>query len=82
MCAGADRRPDAAGAERRKARGQRRLVGVRVGEARGGGSFVARMGASFMSGAGLGDWVATDEEDFVARARSLAADRAAQAAVR
>jgi len=42
-----------------------------------GGSFVARMGASFMSGAGLGAWVATDEEDFVVRARSLAADRAA-----
>ena len=47
-----------------------------------GGSFVARMGASFMSGAGLADWVAADEAGFVTRARSHAADRAALVALK
>lgn len=40
-----------------------------------GGHFVSRMGASFLPGAGLEDWVAQSEEDFVARAVALTADR-------
>lgn len=40
-----------------------------------GGHFVSRMGASFMGAAGLGDWVARDEDDYVATAVRMAADR-------
>lgn len=40
-----------------------------------GGHFVSRMGASFMGAAGLGDWVAGDDDDYVAVAVRMAADR-------
>lgn len=40
-----------------------------------GGHFVSRMGASFMGAAGLGDWVARDDDDYVATAVRMAADR-------
>ena len=40
-----------------------------------GGHFVSRMGASFMGAAGLGDWVARDEDDYVQTAVRMAADR-------
>ena len=40
-----------------------------------GKNFVSRMGASFLSAAGLADWVADTEAAFVARARAAAADR-------
>ena len=40
-----------------------------------GGHFVSRMGASFMGAAGLGDWVARDEDDYVETAVRMAADR-------
>ena len=40
-----------------------------------GEHFVSRMGASFLSAAGLADWVADTEAAFVARARAAAADR-------
>lgn len=39
-----------------------------------GGHFVSRMGASFLSAAGLADWVTDTETAFVARARAAAAD--------
>ncbi len=42
-----------------------------------GHSFVSRMGASFMRAAGLPQWVARDEDDYVAIAQRMAADRAA-----
>ncbi len=42
-----------------------------------GGHFVSRMGASFMGAAGLGDWVAGDEDDYVEIAERMAADRQA-----
>jgi protein O-GlcNAc transferase len=42
-----------------------------------GGHFVSRMGASFMSAAGLSDWVAKDDDDYVAIAQRMAADRKA-----
>lgn len=42
-----------------------------------GQSFVSRMGASFMTAAGLPEWVARDEDDFVAIAQRMAADRKA-----
>lgn len=47
-----------------------------------GDRFSARMGASFMRAAGLPDWVARDEDDFVAKAVELTADRAALLALR
>lgn len=40
-----------------------------------GQNFVSRMGASFMSAAGLSDWVAADDDAYVAIAQSMAADR-------
>ena len=42
-----------------------------------GGHFVSRMGASFMQAAGLHEWVAKDDADFVRRALALSQDRAA-----
>ncbi len=42
-----------------------------------GQHFVSRMGASFMTAAGLPEWVAKDEDDYVAIARRMAADRKA-----
>jgi predicted O-linked N-acetylglucosamine transferase (SPINDLY family) len=42
-----------------------------------GGHFVSRMGASFMQAAGLPDWVASDDADFVRRAVALSQDRKA-----
>jgi len=42
-----------------------------------GQSFVSRMGTSFMQAAGLPDWVATTEDDFVAIAQSKSNDRKA-----
>jgi predicted O-linked N-acetylglucosamine transferase (SPINDLY family) len=42
-----------------------------------GRSFVSRMGASFMQAAGLADWVARDDADYVAIGRRQATDRAA-----
>ena len=44
---------------------------------RAGHSFVSRMGASFMTAAGLPDWVAADDEAYVAIAQRMAADRQA-----
>jgi predicted O-linked N-acetylglucosamine transferase (SPINDLY family) len=41
-----------------------------------GGNFVGRMGASFMATLGRPDWVAADEEAYVAAAAALALDRA------
>ena len=42
-----------------------------------GGHFVSRMGASFMTAAGLSEWVAQDDDDYVAIAQRMAADREA-----
>lgn len=42
-----------------------------------GEHFVSRMGASFMIAAGLPDWVAKDDADYVAIARKMAQDRKA-----
>lgn len=42
-----------------------------------GGNFVSRMGASFMIAAGLTDWVARDDADYVAKAAAVAQDRLA-----
>lgn len=42
-----------------------------------GGHFVSRMGASFLPAAGLDDWVAATEDDYVAKAQALTADRTA-----
>ncbi|MEI8397377.1 MAG: tetratricopeptide repeat protein, partial [Rhodospirillaceae bacterium] len=39
-----------------------------------GDRHAARVGASLLTAAGLTDWIATDEDDFVHRATSLAAD--------
>jgi len=39
-----------------------------------GGHFVSRMGASFMIAAGLPDWVARDDADYVAKAVAVAKD--------
>jgi predicted O-linked N-acetylglucosamine transferase (SPINDLY family) len=44
---------------------------------RAGHSFVSRMGASFMTAAGLPDWVAADDEAYVVIAQRMAADRQA-----
>lgn len=41
-----------------------------------GGHFVARMGASFMSAAGLSDWVAEDDDAYVRLAQEFASNRA------
>lgn len=42
-----------------------------------GEHFVSRMGASFMTAAGLSDWVTADDDDYVATAQRMAADRLA-----
>lgn len=42
-----------------------------------GGHFVSRMGASFMTAAGLPEWVAADDDAYVDIARRMAADRGA-----
>jgi predicted O-linked N-acetylglucosamine transferase (SPINDLY family) len=42
-----------------------------------GGQFVARMGASFMTAAGLQDWAAQDDAEYVAKAVAVAPDRVA-----
>lgn len=42
-----------------------------------GGNFVSRMGASFMSAAGLHDWVAASDADYVRIAAAMAQDRQA-----
>ncbi len=42
-----------------------------------GAHFVSRMGASFMTAAGLSEWVAQDDEDYVALAQKMAKDRQA-----
>jgi predicted O-linked N-acetylglucosamine transferase (SPINDLY family) len=47
-----------------------------------GGQFVSRMGASFMTAAGLPDWVAWDDADYVAKAVAVAQDRAALLALK
>ena len=47
-----------------------------------GGHFVSRMGASFMTAAGLSEWVAQDDDDYVAIAQRMAADRKALLALR
>ena len=40
-----------------------------------GSNFVSRMGASFMTAAGLPEWVAQDDEAYVAIAQKMAKDR-------
>jgi len=45
--------------------------------AKAGGHFVSRMGASFMTAAGLPEWVAADDDGYVEVARRMAADRGA-----
>ena len=47
-----------------------------------GGHFVSRMGASFMTAAGLGEWVARDDDEYVAIARRMASDRKALLALK
>jgi predicted O-linked N-acetylglucosamine transferase (SPINDLY family) len=47
-----------------------------------GAHFVSRMGASFMTAAGLPEWVAKDDDDYVAIAKSMASDRKALLALR
>jgi predicted O-linked N-acetylglucosamine transferase (SPINDLY family) len=47
-----------------------------------GGNFVSRMGASFMSAAGLNDWVAKTDADYVRIASSMARDRQALLALK
>lgn len=42
----------------------------------GGNSLLERQGASLMSAAGLSDWIATDEENYIDKATTLAADTA------
>ena len=42
-----------------------------------GGQFVSRMGASFMTAAGLPDWIAKDDAAYVAQAAALGQDRQA-----
>jgi predicted O-linked N-acetylglucosamine transferase (SPINDLY family) len=42
-----------------------------------GSNFVSRMGASFMAAAGLPEWVAADDDAYVAIAQRMAADRVA-----
>jgi len=47
-----------------------------------GGHFVSRMGATFMSAAGLPEWIAQDDASFVAKAISLGQDRKALLALK
>ena len=48
----------------------------------GGGHFVSRMGASFMTALGLSDWVADSDDAYVEVARLQASDRAALLALK
>ena len=47
-----------------------------------GAHFVSRMGASFMTAAGLPEWVAKDDDDYVAIAQKMASDRPALLALK
>jgi predicted O-linked N-acetylglucosamine transferase (SPINDLY family) len=47
-----------------------------------GQHFVSRMGASFMTAAGLANWVATDDAHYVAIAKQMGADRQALLALK
>lgn len=47
-----------------------------------GAHFVSRMGASFMTAAGLPEWVAQDDDGYVAIAQQMASDRAALLALK
>jgi protein O-GlcNAc transferase len=47
-----------------------------------GHNFVSRMGASFMTAAGLPDWVAHSDDEYVAIAQRMAADRQALLALK
>jgi predicted O-linked N-acetylglucosamine transferase (SPINDLY family) len=47
-----------------------------------GAHFVSRMGASFMTAAGLPEWVAHDDDSYVAIAQQMASDRAALLALK
>ncbi len=47
-----------------------------------GGQFVSRMGASFMTAAGLPDWVARDGGDYLDKAVAVAQDKAALLALK
>lgn len=47
-----------------------------------GGHFVSRMGASFMTAAGFPEWVAKDDDAYVAIAKLMAADRKALLALK
>ncbi len=47
-----------------------------------GGNFVSRMGASFMTAAGLSDWVAESDADYVRIAAAMARDRQALLALK
>lgn len=47
-----------------------------------GRNFVSRMGASFMTAAGLSDWVAADDDEYVAIAARMAGDRQALLALK
>jgi predicted O-linked N-acetylglucosamine transferase (SPINDLY family) len=47
-----------------------------------GAHFVSRMGASFMTAAGLPEWVAKDDDDYVAIAQRMASDRIALLALK
>jgi predicted O-linked N-acetylglucosamine transferase (SPINDLY family) len=47
-----------------------------------GAHFVSRMGASFMTAAGLPEWVAQDDDDYVAIAKRMASDRKALLALK
>jgi len=47
-----------------------------------GAHFVSRMGASFMTAAGLPDWVAQDDDGYVAIATQMTSDRAALLALK
>ena len=50
--------------------------------AKAGAGFVSRMGASFMTSAGLGDWVASDDDHYVELAVRKARDRDALLALK
>lgn len=47
-----------------------------------GGNFVSRMGASFMTAAGLAEWVAADDDAYIAIAARMAGDRQALLALK
>jgi len=47
-----------------------------------GNSLLARQGASMLQNAGLSDWIANDEADYIKRAVAFASDTAALASLR